>query len=175
MTTLELINTVYGPLKTSEYLTAGVGVHWWVPDTNLGYFRYKNAEGWNLCGSSSGGGVSRRFPDEYSDFGPANNLIEHLTTMINYFTKLNENGVGRFLLLVNVNPSSDNDDDDEELEKKYGNLEKYDMSIIIDKNREFDSSIYNAPYKSKGMLGNWNFKDNGKDDTLGCRGIITRV
>ncbi len=118
---------------------------YWQQCTEAGLWTYKWVDDWDLCGSSSGGGRERRFPNESQDTGSAKYIHEQLQILVEYFTDLNNKGEGRYDIHAYVHDKND----DVIFEKR----------ITIDNNRSLDSIVYSKPYNPKSLLGNYNFRD----------------
>ncbi len=116
-----------------------------------GYWKYKSAKDWDCMGSSSGGGESRRFINECTTYGPCDQLLEELKTIVDYLNDRNDRGAGRYKLYLTIYGSVDNDID-------FGD-EQEEYIIIIDDNRELDKFTYDVPYDLKKRVMNFNFTE----------------
>ncbi len=144
---------IYKDLKLSKKYCGSITVYWHQCEDS-GFWTYRHIGDWDYCGSSSGGGVERRFPSESTDTGSIEFMYEQLNEMVSYFTNLNNQGIGRYDLHAGIYKNDEEisgDDDDED-------IDKYIVRITIDNNRELDSDVYKTPYNSKSNLANWNFK-----------------
>lgn len=118
-----------------------------------GYWNYKYAKGWDCMGSSSGGG-SRNYVNECTTYGPVEYLKEELTNTVNYLKARNQRGVGRYIIIIKINPLDKHGDYEDHVYKSY---------VKIDDNRELDKHVWKTPYNPRARLMNFNFKDNSDD------------
>lgn len=122
---------------------------YWHQCKDEGYWTFQNADGWDWLGSSSGGGLERRFPEECQYSGPGKNIKKQLELMVPYFEDLNKKGSGRYDLHACI----------KKIDEEYGDFtdQVFEKNIIIDNNRELDSDVFDVPYNPNCKMNNYNF------------------
>ena len=150
--------TLEQTVDIKEEGTASITIYWY-PTKEMGYWTYKDAGDWDWCGSSSGGGMERRFPEECQIVGSAKYIKEELQIITDYFFNLNNEGFGRYDLHASVY-------DDKDYSNKI-----FTSRIIIDNNRSLDSYIFDRPYDPNCKMMNYNFNDGYKKESPAEQGL----